>query len=35
MRVDNVASGALPGLTALGITAHSLESIAPGYLRRR
>jgi len=35
MRVDNVASGVLPGLTALGITAHSLESIAPGYLRRR
>jgi NADH dehydrogenase len=35
MRVDNVASGTLPGLAALGIAAHSLESIAPAYLRRR
>ena len=35
MRVDNVASGTLPGLAALGIEAHSLDSIAPGYLRRR
>ena len=35
MRVDNVASGTLPGLAALGIEARSLESVAPGYLRRR
>ena len=35
MRVDNVASGTLPGLAALGIEAHSLESVAPAYLRRR
>ena len=35
MRVDNVASGTLPGLSALGIEAHALESVAPGYLRRR
>ncbi len=35
MRVDNVATGTLPGLDALGIEAHSLGSIAPGYLRRR
>jgi NADH dehydrogenase len=35
MRVDSVASGTLPGLAALGIEAHSLESIAPAYLRRR
>ena len=32
MRVPNVASGTLPGLAALGITAASLESVAPGYL---
>lgn len=35
MRVDNVASGTLPGLAALGIEPRSLESVAPGYLRRR
>ena len=35
MRVDNVATGALPGLAALGIEARSLGSVAPGYLRRR
>jgi len=35
MRVDNIASGALPGLAALGIEARSLESVAPAYLRRR
>jgi NADH dehydrogenase len=35
MRVDNVASGTLPGLAALGIEARSLESVAPAYLRRR
>jgi len=32
MRVPNVASGALPGLQALGIEPASLESVAPGYL---
>jgi uncharacterized protein YbjT (DUF2867 family) len=32
MRVPNVASGSLPGLAALGITATALEAIAPGYL---
>ena len=32
MRVPNVASGTLPGLAALGITAASLASVAPGYL---
>ena len=32
MRVPNVASGALPGLSALGINAASLESVAPAYL---
>ena len=35
MRVDNVASGTLPDLAALGIAAHSIESVAPGYLRER
>lgn len=35
MRVDNVATGALPGLAALGIEARSLDSVAPGYLQRR
>lgn len=33
LRVDNVASGALPGLPALGITPSSLLAIAPTYLR--
>jgi NADH dehydrogenase len=32
MRVANVASGRLPGLAQLGITAATLESIAPTYL---
>ena len=32
MRVPNVATGKLPGLEALGITATALEAIAPGYL---
>ena len=32
MRVANVASGTLPGLSALGINAASLESVAPAYL---
>ena len=35
MRVDSVASGTLPGLAALGIEAHSLSSVASGYLRNR
>ncbi len=35
MAVDNVASGRVPGLEALGITTAALESIAPGYLRKR
>ena len=32
MRVPNVATGSLPGLQALGISAASLASVAPGYL---
>lgn len=32
MEVDNVASGELPGLSALGITAQALEPIAASYL---
>jgi NADH dehydrogenase len=32
MAVPNVASGKLPGLAALGITASALEAVAPGYL---
>ena len=32
MRVPNVASGQLPGLKALGVTASTLASIVPGYL---
>lgn len=32
MKVDNVASGKLPGLEALGIMASSLGAVAPGYL---
>ena len=32
MKVDNVASGSLPGLDALGITPHALSAIAPAYL---
>ena len=32
MRVPNVASGLLPGLEALGISASALEAVAPGYL---
>lgn len=34
MRVDNVASGQVPGLENLGITPASLGAIAPGYLRQ-
>lgn len=32
MKTDNVASGQLPGLQALGITPAALEAIAPTYL---
>ncbi len=32
MRRPNVASGQLPGLAALGITATAMEAVAPGYL---
>ncbi len=32
MRTDNVASGQLPGLQALGIVPSSLEAIGPSYL---
>ena len=32
MKADNVASGALPGLEALGITPSALGAIAPFYL---
>jgi len=32
MRVDNVATGQHPGLSALGIEPAGLETIAPGYL---
>jgi len=32
MRADNVASGKLPGLQSLGITAAALRPIAKGYL---
>jgi len=35
MAVDNIASGRLPGLQALGITPAALADIAPGYLARR
>ncbi len=33
MQVDNVASGVLPGLDALGVKPASVLAIAPGYLR--
>jgi NADH dehydrogenase len=32
MRVDNVASGKLPGLEGLGISPRSLGDIAPTYV---
>jgi uncharacterized protein YbjT (DUF2867 family) len=32
MRVPNVATGQLPGLTALGITASPMAGVVPGYL---
>ena len=34
MRLDNVASGQMPDLRALGIWASALEPIAAQYLRR-
>lgn len=35
MKVDNVATGQLPGLQALGIAAASAEGVAPTYLGHR
>ncbi len=35
MKVDNVATGQLPGLAALGITAASVAGVAPTYLGHR
>ena len=35
MKVDNVASGSLPGLDALGISPSALRDIAPTYLGRQ
>ena len=35
MALDNIASGKVPGLDALGITPAALAAIAPGYLRKR
>jgi NADH dehydrogenase len=35
MKVDNVASGSLPGLDALGISPSALGDIAPTYLGAR
>jgi NADH dehydrogenase len=35
MKVDNVASGRLPGLDALEITPSTLRDIAPTYLCRK
>jgi len=35
MRVDNVSTGAHPGLAALGITPASVRAVAPGYLGQR
>jgi NADH dehydrogenase len=35
MRVDNVASGTLPGLSFLGIAATSVRAVAPAYLGAR
>ena len=32
MQVPNVASGTLPGLSALGITPTAMEAVAPAYL---
>ena len=35
MKTDNIASGKLPGLEALGITPASLAAIGPTYLGAR
>ena len=35
MKVDNIATGLLPGLAALGISAASAAGVAPGYLGHR
>ena len=35
MKVPNVASGTLPGLSALGIEPAALEAVAPLYLGQR
>lgn len=35
LRVDNVASGTLPGLQSLGVVPAALDAIAPGYLAPR
>lgn len=35
MKVDNVTTGQLPGLAALGISAASAAGVAPGYLGHR
>ena len=35
MKVPNIASGRVPGLDALGISAAALEAVAPGYLGAR
>ena len=35
MKIDNIADGRLPGLSSLGISAASLETVAPSYLGER
>jgi NADH dehydrogenase len=35
LKVDNIATGQLPGLQALGISASSAAGVAPGYLGHR
>ena len=35
LKTDNVASGNLPGLAALGIEAASLEAVMPDVMARR
>lgn len=35
LQVDNVASGQLPGLAALGLSPESLHAVAPSYLGQR
>ena len=34
LKVDNVASGELPGLDALGVTPTALNAVLPHYLYR-